>query len=129
MGKQKDGEETLSMVRENFKNSTQDTTEHKVSEEYKPIADTESNTDTNGQISRKLNNILKHRNSIPKIGQIIKYLLENSKQRKEGTILSRVGKATGQKRNWLNIKDHGQEKSLDFNTGTISGRRHKKEVT
>lgn len=58
MGKQKDGEETLRMVREDFKNSTQDTTEHKVSEEYKPIADTESNTDTNGQISRKLNNIL-----------------------------------------------------------------------
>lgn len=91
------------MVREYFKNSTNDTTEHGFSKEYKSIANTESNTinlaDIHGQICNNLNiGAIKHRH-YPKIDQRIKYLLENNNQWKEATIISRSGKATGQCRN------------------------------
>lgn len=128
MGKEKGREEILNTVREYFANFNRIANDSTVSDEDEsewPSAETESdNTNTNNALVNtdglRSHNLgaIRHTDSIPKVGQRIKYLPENTNQWKEATILSRAGKATGQNRNWLNIKDHdGEEKSMDFGTG------------
>ena len=61
---------------------------------------------------------IRHIGQIPKVGLKIKYLPVGSNQWKEATVVSRAGKATGQYRNWFNVKDQGgEEKSVDFGLG------------
>ena len=58
---------------------------------------------------------VKLKSEIPKVGQRITYLENNTKEWDFATVVSRAGKATGKYSKWINIHpDNGEVKAVDF---------------
>lgn len=76
-----------------------------------PTYDTEDSDDesTNQQANMTLATL-----TLPRVGMKVNYLPAGDKIWREATVISRAGKSTGKYKNWFNLKENDESKSVDW---------------